>query len=427
MSEPQYTIPAVHGPVAGKVVLPGSKSIALRQIAMAALTDGETRLIGVPPCDDAEAMLECVQALGVDVEQDGDSVRLRGPMDRTSPATLNARMSGASMRLLLGLAALRAAPTRIDGHASLRKRTNAPLLEVLRQHGCRIEDDQGCLPTTVQGPLQAPDELIIDGSLSSQYVTALLLCAPYFANGSTQTIRIVGNLVSRPYIDITLHEMGKRGVAAHWVAGDQLQVNAEPYQDGAFEIEGDATAASYFAALATLHGGDIEIENLGEDTRQGDYAFMGVMEQLGASVERHGSRTRIRGPGTLQPLERIDMNSMPDAALTLMTLAPLLPAPIHISGLSTLRHKECDRLACPAREFAAMGIVVREQADAIDIEPVTPAAIGEHTLNTYHDHRMAMAFSMLGSVTGTLTVDDKNVVDKTYPAYWRDYEAVTQA
>ncbi len=420
-----YKIPAVQGRVCGPVTLPGSKSIALRHIAMAALAEGETRLQGIPVCDDTDAMLDCVQALGVGVTRKDDVVHLTGPMDRTSPAILNARMSGASMRLLLGLAALREAPTRIDGHESLRARTNAPLLDVLRAHGCRVDDTNGCLPTTVEGPLQAPAELIIDGSLSSQYVTALLLCAPYFAIGERQVIRISGTLVSRPYVNITLHEMNKRSVEAHWTAGDQLQVTTEPYQAGDFIVEGDATAASYFAALATLHGGDIELTNLGAETRQGDYRFLEVMETLGATVERDEGRTRIRGPKRLNAIESIDMNAMPDAALTLMTLAPLLPGPLHISGLSTLRHKECDRLACPAREFAAMGVIAHEHDDAIDIEPAELTQIRAHTLNTYHDHRMAMAFSVLGSATGQLAVDDKAVVDKTYPEYWSDYQAVT--
>lgn len=412
------------------LTLPGSKSIALRQLAMAALASGTSNIEGVPDCDDADAMLECIAALGADVSRDNHQIRVTGPINLDRDIILNARMSGASTRLLIGIAALRSGRTTLDGHSSLRARTNTPLYDVLREQGCQVESATGGLPVTISGPLQPALIMQIDASLSSQYVTALLLCAPYCTTDAQdgadkQRIHITGDVVSRPYIDITLNEMRKRGVHSQWIDEQTLEVARGTYQAGQIQIEGDATAATYFAGLATLHGGSLTLDNLGDGTVQGDYQFLAVLEQLGAHVVRSPEQTQITGPKTLSALDAIDMTTMPDAALTLIAMAPLLPAALTIEGLSSLHHKECDRLECPATEFADMGISAQTTDASIRVEPLGKQAMRPHTLRTYHDHRMAMAFSLLGSVSGTLAVDDKNVVAKTYPHYWSDYSAVT--
>ncbi|XOV81488.1 MAG: 3-phosphoshikimate 1-carboxyvinyltransferase [bacterium] len=429
-SDQPFIIPQISGIAQdAQLRLPGSKSIALRQLAMAALATGTSTLLGVPECDDAEAMLECIAALGADVDKRPDRIVVTGPIDLDRDISLNARMSGASTRLLIGMAALRRGQTTIDGHSSLRARTNAPLYEVLRQQGCAVDAATPGLPVTLRGPMHPAPVIYIDASLSSQYVTALLLAAPYCVPATSDAghrlrIEIAGELVSRPYIDITLNEMKKRGIHSDWVNRHTLEVERGAYQAGEIQIEGDATAATYFAALATLHGGSLTLSNLGHSTVQGDYQFFTVMEQLGAHVERHSERTRITGPATLAAIHAIDMTTMPDAALTLIAMAPLLPETLTITGLSSLHHKECDRLECPATEFKDLGIRAVTTADSIEIEPLADKTMTRHTLRTYHDHRMAMAFSLLGSVSGTLAVDDKNVVAKTYPHYWSDYAAV---
>ena len=403
------------------VTLPGSKSIALRQLAIAALCNGTTEIRGIPECDDSAAMLDCIAALGAQVTEYPEHITVTGPIDFSDrPVKLDARMSGASTRLLLGLAALRRGDTLIDGHESLRARTNKPLLQLLAAQGCSVTSNDGCLPVTISGPIQPAATMQIDGSLSSQYITALLIAAPGYNSESVQTIEITGELVSKPYIDITLNEMRKRGVQAEWIDERRLQVPPANYQAGKVSVEGDATAATYFAALATLHGSRITLTNLGRDSQQGDYGFLDVMEKLGASVER-GTTTRITGPAQLSDLPSIDMQTMPDAALTLIAMATLLPKPIHITGLSSLHHKECDRLECPATELTAMGVTLSTQYFSIRIQPTDVKALKTPLLTTSHDHRIAMAFSLLGSFSGNLSVDDKNVVAKTYPNYWQDY------
>lgn len=373
-------------------------------------------------------MLDCLAALGCAVETlDDGSTRVDGPMDMQSDVSLNARMSGASTRLLLGLAALRSGCTEIDGHSSLRVRTNAPLYEVLRRYGCRVDSEDGGLPVSIQGPIKIGagqnEPMIIDGSLSSQYITALLIVAPLF--GGTQRIEISGDLVSRPYIDISLNEMRKRGANASWKSRRVLEIASNPYRSGTYQVEGDATAATYFAGLATLHGAEVTLDNLGTSTRQGDYEFMQIMASLGAELEAQKNTTTIKGKG-LTPLAPIDMTEMPDAALTLIAMGPMLPSGVSISGLSSLHHKECDRLLCPVEEFTAMGIRARPTHDTIEIDPIPVQDVLPHTLNTYHDHRMAMAFSLLGSFTGRLGIDDAAVVNKTYPAYWDAYSRLIE-
>lgn len=406
------------------ITLPGSKSIALRQLAVSALVDGVSHIKGIPLCDDTDAMIDCLTALGVSIIRSGSDVTVQGPMDfGATRVDLNSRMSGASTRLLIALAALRSGVTHIDGHHSLRARTNQPLFDVLTKHGCVINSDDGKLPAEIRGPLAVEGPLTIDGSLSSQYITALMLIAPVLAQRQQQPqqdIQIQGDLVSRPYLEITRNEMRKRQVDSHWIDDNRLSIPSASYLPGEYVVEGDASAASYFLALATLHAGRITLTNLDDTSVQGDYGFCAVMEALGATVERQ-AMTCITGPQQLEPLTSIDMQDMPDVALTLIAMAPLLPAPIEITGLQSLHHKECDRLECPAKELKAMGIELETTHSTIVIQPLKNREPRAHELTTYHDHRMAMAFSTLGSAFGHLRVDDKSVVNKTYPSFWEDY------
>ncbi|MFT7651378.1 MAG: 3-phosphoshikimate 1-carboxyvinyltransferase [Limisphaerales bacterium] len=431
-----YSIPQIAKPFTTAITLPGSKSIALRQLAMSAMSKGTSTLTGVPACDDIDAMCECLTALGAIVERtqgpDNDNVRITGPINLTADVVLNAGMSGASTRLLIGLAALRSGTTHIDGHPSLQVRTNQPLLDVLVRHGCSVESPSaespsfetqtGRLPLSIRGPIEFPDTIEIDGSISSQYITALLIAATN--NTRKQRISITGNLVSRPYINITLAEMQKRGVRAQWIDDSKLEIDTGFYQNNDIKIEGDATAATYFAALATLHAGSVTLTNLGSNTQQGDYEFLEVMQMLGSTIHKEPGTTTITGPTRLASLPSLDLERMPDAALTLIAMAPLIPGETTIAGLSTLHHKECDRLICSARELSALGASVEATESTITVGQTEADGFNEHQVTTYHDHRMAMAFSTLGSFCGGLSVDDKPVVNKTYPHYWEHFETL---
>jgi 3-phosphoshikimate 1-carboxyvinyltransferase len=241
---------------------------------------------------------------------------------------------------------------------------------------------------------------------------------------------VEGELTSKPYADLTLDEMAKFGVPVENHGYQRLVVKQQPYRAGIIDVEGDASAASYFAALAALHGARLTLTNLGQATRQGDYAFLGLCERLGAVITRSASSTVIQGPGKLLASfeSAVDMSSMPDVAPTLMMIAPFLPKATHITGLATLRVKECDRIAAPTRELRKLGVAVEEGPDFMVIQPLgTVARHGLVEIETYHDHRMAMSFGVLGSRLPGLRILDPGCVAKTYPNYWRDWQRAAAA
>ena len=403
-----------------RLALPGSKSIALRQLLMSALAEEPTQLVDLPKCDDLATMLRCVARLGVAVEEDGNDTLLSPAAmsgGDAAPLELDLGMSGVSLRLLLAAAVLRPATTRFVGHAQLHRRPNADLLDALQRIGCRVASNGGRLPIAIDGPHCPGDRTRLRAKTSSQFLSALLLAAPRLPNGLA--IELEDERASASYIGLTVAEMAKRGVEVRTVDEDTVAVPPSAYAGGRVVVEGDASAATYFAALATLHGGCARLVNLGKDTRQGDYGFLAVCERAGAMVERRAQETVVRGPQQLETVGDIDMADMPDAAPTLMAMAPFLPAPTRLRGLATLRIKECDRIEAGATELRKAGVQVEEFEAAMTIHPAPrprPASF-----ETYEDHRMAMALSVLASRIGGCEVRGADCVAKTYADYWRDF------
>jgi 3-phosphoshikimate 1-carboxyvinyltransferase len=342
---------------------------------------------------------------------------------------LDVGQSAVTARLMLAFAAVRPDVTLIDGHISMQKRPNKGLVDALRAMGARVDArDDGYLPATVTGTRALLGAVKVPGNISSQYLTSLLTIAPLIEGGLT--IEVEGELTSKPYVDLTLDEMAKFGVSVEIQAYRRLLVRPQPYVAGEIDVEGDASAASYFAALALLHAGDITLTNLGTRTRQGDYAFFGLCEQLGACVTRDGNRTRIEGPARLERAfaGEVDMTSMPDVAPTLMMLAPFLGNATRITGLATLRVKECDRIAAPTRELRKLGVEVEEGPDYMVVQPLRDQSRpGLVEIETYHDHRIAMSFGVLGSRLPGVRILDPGCVAKTYPNYWRDWQRARSA
>jgi 3-phosphoshikimate 1-carboxyvinyltransferase len=412
-----------------KLGLPGSKSLTLRDCAIAALADGESTILFPGECDDYWRMKECLQRLGIAIDdKTPEQIKVVGRAGRfaTGPIELFTHQSAVSTRLLMALAALRPDATIIDGHSSMQARPNKPLLDALVQLGAQVESTRdGYLPARVVGRSDLSGPVQVPSDISSQYLTSLLILAPMLPRGLD--IRVEGKLTSKPYVDLTLDEMQKFGVHVDNQDYSLLSVAPQTYRARTLGVEGDASAASYFAALATLHGGTVRLENLGTTTRQGDYAFLGLCEQLGATVRRSPEHTEISGPSTgLGAFSGpVDMTSMPDVAPTLMMIAPFLARPTHITGLATLRVKECDRIAAPARELRKLGVSLTEGPDFITIEPLGAEARARQStvdIETYHDHRIAMSFGVLGSMLPGLRILDPGCVGKTYPNYWRDWE-----
>lgn len=398
--------------------LPGSKSIILRQLVISALSRSSTNLFGCTLSDDVETMVDCLRRLRVIVEMDQDQVNVDPQqIDWHSDVELDLRLSGLTLRLLLAFAALRHGTTRFVGDDSLGLRPQKDLLDAVRSLDCHVESTNDTLPITIRGNPRG-GEINLNTSVSSQYLTALLITGPRFEKGLK--ISLLGQQVSSSYIDITINEMRRRGYVpsqrhlGYWIPPGE-------YGGGEVQIEGDASAASYFAALATLHGSSVTFQNLGSESRQGDCGFLNVCSDLGARLSQTHDSTTIEGSGTLKGLGTVDMVQMPDAALTMMALAPYLPTPTSITGLSSLPFKECNRIACPARELRKAGITVYEDSDQVLIEPSRPKS---SRFETYQDHRMAMAFTVLASKAPSCSIVDPECVNKTYPGFWNDFDAL---
>jgi len=408
--------------------LPGSKSLTLRDCGIAALAGGESAIRFPGEADDYWRMKDCLRRLGVAVDDSREGVvRItgRGGQFGEGRVVLDVGQSAVTTRLMLAFAALRPDETLIDGHISMQKRPNKDLVDALRALGATLDSsNDGYLPIAVRGTRNLRGPVRVPGTISSQYLTSLLTIAPLIGGGLV--IEVQGELTSKPYVDLTLDEMRKFGVTVENQQYRRLVVTPQAYQARDLAVEGDASAASYFAALATLHGARITLENLGDATRQGDYAFLGLCEKLGAQVQRTADRTVITGPAALTANfdGPVDMTHMPDVAPTLMMIAPFLSRATRITGLATLRVKECDRIAAPTRELRKLGIRVEEGPDYMVVEPFassnTQRAVVE--IETYHDHRIAMSFGVLGSRLSGLRILDPGCVAKTYPNYWRDWQ-----
>lgn len=410
-----------------ETALPGSKSLTLRDCAIAALADGVSTVRYPGEADDYWRMKDCLRRLGVAVDDSQDeAVKIsgRGGQFAGGRVELDVGQSAVTTRLMLAFAALRPDLTVIDGHVSMQKRPNKDLVDALRALGAALDStNDGYLPTSVRGTRAMRGPARVSGTISSQYLTSLLIIAPLIEGGLT--IEVDGDLTSKPYLDLTLDEMAKFGVQVQNEGYRRLIVAPQKYRAGTIDVEGDASAASYFAALATLNRGTIRLGNLGHNTRQGDYAFFGLCERLGARVQRAPAHTLIEGPSSLTASfdAPVDMTSMPDVAPTLMMLAPFLQRPTRITGLATLRVKECDRIAAPTRELRKLGVEVEEGPDFMVIQPLhanpRPTVV---EIETYHDHRIAMSFGVLASRLPGLRILDPGCVAKTYPNYWRDWQ-----
>ncbi len=412
--------------IAQRIVLPGSKSITLRNLVLAALAEGTTDIATPCDCDDTREMVACLRELGVSIETDDAYRRMtvegRGGRFLEGPVTLELGLSGTSARFLIALSVLRNEETQLVGRGSLNERTNLPLLRAVEQlGGVTAWSHGGCLPVSIKGPRAFRNAVRMKGDVSSQFFSALLQVAPLLPDGLS--LEVEGELVSRPYVDITLSEMKKFGVEVGNDDYRNFTIRPQCYRSGSRTVEGDASAGSYFAALALIHGGRIVFENLGSRTRQGDIRFLSICENLGARIRPDAERIVIEGPedGRIRPAEgEIDCEDIPDAALTLIAIAPLIPGTTRIVGIGTLKQKECDRIECPATELRKIGIAVHTGRDYIEIGALPGNAVpnGPVDIETYHDHRMAMSFAVLGTRLGNLHILNPEVVGKTYPRFW---------
>ena len=415
-------------PIAGlldaTVEVPGSKSIANRALVCAALAEGESVLSAVPDGDDSEAMLECLRILGASVERAGPDVVIGGggPASfRKGPLTLPTRLAGTTSRFLTALAALGPGPYTIDGAPPLRRRPMAPLHEALVAMGVQLAaaDVPGHLPVTVQGPIDVTvDEVRLRGDISSQYLTALMLIAPYFPSGLRFVLTTP--LVSRPYVRITAAVMEAFGVGGVELGDRIISVPAGRYVARRFDVEPDASSAGYPLAAAAICGGRVTVPGLGGGSVQGDAAFCHVLARMGCDVRQDAGSTTVARSGPLRGVE-IDMVEMSDLVPTLAVVAAHASSPTTIHGVGFIRNKESDRIGDLCSELRRAGVDAVEDDDGLTI---TPGPVRPATLGTHHDHRLAMSFALLGLGASGIVIENPDVVAKSWPDFWSMIEGL---
>ncbi|WP_105216065.1 3-phosphoshikimate 1-carboxyvinyltransferase [Pseudoalteromonas sp. T1lg22] len=413
--------------VQGEVVLPGSKSLSNRILLLAALSQGTTRVTNLLDSDDIRHMLGALALMGVEVELNEDKTQAlvhgQGGKLTTPQEPLFLGNAGTAYRPLTAVLAATPGEFELSGEPRMEERPIGHLVDALRALGADIDylKTQDYPPLAIKGKTLAGGEVTIDGSISSQFLTALLMTAPLFS-GDTN-ISIKGELVSKPYIDITQGVMRKFGVEvsnnnyqSFHVKGGQQYVSP-----GEIMVEGDASSASYFIAAAAINGGEITIHGVGKASVQGDIGFAKVMEQVGADIDWYDNKLVVR-KGQLNGVD-IDANAIPDAAMTLATVALFAKGKTAIRNIYNWRVKETDRLYAMATELKKLGAEVVEGHDYIEITP--PQHLADVAIDTYNDHRIAMCFSMVAVGGWPVTINDPGCTAKTFPTYFDTLASVS--
>ena len=421
---PALDIKPLEVPPDATVSLPGSKSITNRALICAALASGETTLTGALFADDTEAMVEAVRSLGAEVVCTPETATMRirgtaGTVETPEGAVVDARMSGTTSRFLAPVLTLSGRPVTLDGHPQLRARPFGDLADSLRRLGVRVEFPSGGdgLPMLIRGPIRS-DEAAVATDRSSQFLSGLMLAGPLVPGGLS--FRIDRSAVSRPYVEMTAAVMRSFGAAVA-VGPEAVHVVGNGYEPvESYAVEPDASAASYFWAAAAITSGTVVVEGLGADSIQGDARFTALLADMGAGVDEDEAGTRVTG-GPLQGVD-VDLSDISDTAPTLGVVAAVAGTPTTVRGIGFVRGKESDRIAAVVSELRRCGVEARELADGFTVAP-PPAPVGAR-VRTYDDHRIAMAFSVLGLVVPGMQIENPGCVAKTFPGFYETLEAL---
>lgn len=415
--------------ITGEVHLPGSKSISNRVLLLAALAQGTTQISNLLDSDDVRHMLNALSALGVQFTLSSCRTRcevegMAGLFSKAEAISLFLGNAGTAMRPLTAALAASNIDVTLTGEPRMYERPIGHLVDALRQWQADIQylENEGFPPLRIKGKALAGGRISIDGSISSQFLTAVLMIAPLLAGDSE--IVIEGELVSKPYIDITLALMSRFGVTVENQQYQRFLVTSNQcYRSpGHWLVEGDASSASYFLAAAAIKGGTIKVTGIGKHAVQGDIHFADALEAMGAKVEWADDYIAVTR-NELVGIDR-DYNAIPDAAMTIATTALFAKGPTVIRNIYNWRVKETDRLAAMATELRKVGADVEEGHDYIKIVP--PKALRHASIATYNDHRMAMCFSLVALSDTAVTIEDPDCTAKTFPNYFEVFKALTR-
>lgn len=405
------------GPVDIQVRPPGSKSITNRALLLAALADGESRLVRPLYSDDTIAMQASLARLGTGFAETEDGLAVSGGSFAPADAPLDVNLSGTSLRFLVAAAVLAPGETVIDGRPRVRERPIAALTEALIDLGVNVSTDPGTggAPVTVVGGPMRGGVVQIDASASSQPVSALMMIAPY-AEASLTIEFIGGHSISDAYLRTTAEVMSAFGVEPV-LSGDRVSVPVGRYRPGSFHVEADASAAVYPWCAAAITGGEASVLGISPSSTQADLGVLEVLGAMGCDVARGTETISVSGPARLSGVTA-DLGHCPDGAMAVAVCALFADGPSQLTGLSSWSVKETDRLAAVATELAKLGATVERTGSSLTIHP--PADLSPADISTYDDHRMAMAFSLAGLKVPGVRILEPGVVSKTWPAYWEE-------
>ena len=425
MNADSLEIQPLQKPLDAEVSVPGSKSYTNRALLIAALANGESHLIGALFSDDTDYMVQALRKLGVSIEADPKAASFvvagnggRIPVDG---AKLYIGNSGTTSRSITSYVALGNGTFIIDGDAPMRQsRPMADLLDALGQLGidARSRFANECLPIEVQAKGFRGGKTRLDASKSSQFLTSLLLVAPYADNGLE--IEMVSEFKTE-YIDITMAVMQAFGIEVEHDEYQRFRVaGSQCYTPRVYAIEPDASNASYFFAAAALTGGRVRVADIAADSAQGDIHFINVLEKMGCTVNRYASGVEVIGPEQLRGID-IDMKAISDTSLTLAAIAPFAKNPVRLRNIEHTRWQETDRIAAMVAQLRRLGVAVEEHRDGVTIAPSKPKS---SSIDTYKDHRVAMSFALVGLRVPGIRINDPGCVGKTFPTYFDVWDQI---
>jgi 3-phosphoshikimate 1-carboxyvinyltransferase len=413
-------------PVDAEVELPGSKSYTNRALLLAALARGESRLEGVLWSDDTRYMLGALAELGIATRYDArdQSITVSGTGGTVPASTANLFVgnAGTAARFLTAYVALGRGRFRIDGVTRMHERPIGPLLRALVQLGVRATSEAGndCPPVLVESDGISGGTVSIAGDVSSQFISALLMIAPCTPQGIV--VNVIGDLVSKPYVDLTLSSMAAFGAQGTNDGYRRIAVpGGQGYRGRTYLVEPDASGASYFFAAAAVTGGRVRIKALGQGSAQGDLRLVELLKQMGCTVEYAADWTELRGPRQLSGID-VDMADLSDVAQTLAAVAPFAAGPVRIRGIAHIRHKETDRISAMATELRRLGASIVEHPDGWEIHP---SRLHGAAVETYDDHRMAMSLTVTGLRVPGVRILNPGCVSKTFPDFFERFAQLT--
>ncbi|MGF6481726.1 3-phosphoshikimate 1-carboxyvinyltransferase [Paraburkholderia sp. JPY419] len=420
----------------GTVRLPGSKSISNRVLLLAALAEGETTITNLLDSDDTRVMIDALEKLGVRLKRDGDTCVLSGTRGAFTARTADLFLgnAGTAVRPLTAALAVNGGDYRIHGVPRMHERPIGDLVDGLRQIGAKIdyEQNEGYPPLRIRpAQITADAPIRVRGDVSSQFLTSLLMTLPLLRTASgVTTVQVDGELISKPYIEITIKLMARFGIEVERHGWHQFVVPAgKRYQSpGTIMVEGDASSASYFLAAGALGGGPLRVEGVGRASIQGDVGFADALIKMGANLQMGDDWIEVRGVGNdhgkLDPID-MDFNLIPDAAMTIAVAALFADGTSTLRNIASWRVKETDRIAAMATELRKVGAKVQEGEDFLVVTP-PEKLFPNAAIDTYDDHRMAMCFSLVSLGGVPIRINDPKCVGKTFPDYFERFTALTQ-